>query len=1062
MKFIFLSLIFSFSLFAQNFNLDDFINEVSSRQSRVEEFRFIKETAKKLGIKNVYMFGGTAAAWAHYVRWDMRRELDIDQLQAERFDYDYTNIFRANQDFDLVVDATVEQASELEKLIQAKFNYFSGTRASWEVRLLNEKRKDKDSLFSFDFQSQHTDSHSTGLINMMDCEDHCILDIRDFENPQNSFLMDVFEAKLRFYFSKEHSKTSRFKKGLNPPIISVVRYFTKAVQYQLEMREEDIKKLEEIIFKFKPRSKYKSGYVYRWLQKNAKKLIVNAINMEYAQKLIEETGLKKKLLELSNANEKDSVSWWLNKEALKSYPLGRGTGKTAAELFGNNRNTPIIVAHETNSFEAFESITKSHTGKANVLISRKGVSGEAAAYGDGHYVRLGRQGARGTGLTIRYRLNPNARHKTDFTYNSDYLIIKNKAALEVIYENMNLSPSEYFEKILGGLSFDKSDKGVLEKLKRRTVRKIGVLTTTEEKKLLKVLNKAISQRNDKGRLVLQEWFSIKTSANYPEVLNTLYDSYKYDELIEYFKNNSASNSKGFNFIGFLMENVLSTKHWAKKNPERVLDLIRNITPKYYPLKFNEVFGLDIWFLSFKDVVINELLLKETNVTIDSLVYLFSNPKWKKYFKNNHEVVKKLISHAPSDVVEAMVKGLFSDKYWQAHSDILVNLYNDDRLMFGVRSSLHYEVFLKDVFWYKSYPQLFNKVMLNFMISTEFEKYAKHEFIDWKKHQFDYSLLLQEDRTFLRTQFINYFIKGLEIDVPKRFLKRFYNVLNLDNQKLFVKGYMGNSREGRQEIVDYVVKSRNPELINIIITELIEKDGYVDDGLVDTLLESNYDQTIKDKLLANYFKKEGTFLRHKKQIMNLLSQDHLPYFHSIMVHVAKNILSQRDSINHPELVEKVLNLSSSTPLIDSLIENAFSKIFWIKHPKMDEWVDLIVNNYPDSHSTLIDHVFKKSGRKYARYIETFLQSNSYHHSVKHNTLISIAELFQDMRWEPEIDLYFSVLDYVRKQKRNDPYLYERIRDIGKAVFPKEMRKYRRELLKKRLIKVSKQFCSQIYL
>ena len=477
-----LVILLCFQVFSQDFILDNFVSELSTRQYRVEEFRYIKKIARKLGIKHVYMFGGTAAAWGHYVRWDMRRELGIESLQSERFDYDYTNIFRANQDFDLVVDGTVEQAEALEEAIQKKFNYFSGTRATWEVRLLNEQRLDKDPIMGADFQNQHTDSHSTGLIEMMDCEGFdCVKDVRDIKNPQPAFLMDVFEAKLHYYFSKKHKKTKRFKAGMNPEILSVIRYFTKAVQYELQQRLEDIKVVQGIIDNFNPLEKLSwDRYVTRWLEKNAKKLIVNAIDMEFAQNLIELNGLKKKLIALGDPTKENTMAWWLNKEALKSYPIGQGDGKTAAELFEANKSGNIVVAHSTNSFGAFESITKSHKGIANVLVSRGDAEGELAVHGDGHYTKIGVKGVGGTGLTVRYILNPNAKEGSDFTvHTGDYILVKNKKALKLIYEEINLGAFEYFEKLANGFEFDFSDKGVLEKLKRRVVRQISKMSFEE-------------------------------------------------------------------------------------------------------------------------------------------------------------------------------------------------------------------------------------------------------------------------------------------------------------------------------------------------------------------------------------------------------------------------------------------------------------------------------------------------------------------------------------------------------------------------------------------------------
>ena len=494
---VILFILISIPVYAQNLDLEQFVHELSKRQSKVEEFQFIKKIATQLGIKNVYMFGGTAAAWAHYVRWDMQRELGIENLQPERFDYDYTNIFRANQDFDVVIDGTIEQAEKLEQIVQDKFKYFSGARPTWEVRLLNEQRADKDPIMGSDFQNQHTDSHSTGLIEMLDCESFdCIKDVRDFKKEQSQFLLDVYEAKLHYYFNDKHEKTSRFLKGMNPEILSVIRFFTKAVQYELEIRPEDLVILENIIQNFNPReSRTWDSYVGRWLEKNAKKLIVNAIDMEFAQKLITDIGLKSKLIQLGDVKVENSMAWWLNKQALVSKPVGKGRGRKAKDIFPLNKQGQILVAHETNSFSAFESITKAHDGSPNVLISRKDVIGEAAAYGDGHYVRLGNIGARGTGLTIRYILNPEARLHSDFDMTQDYLIIKNRNALRVIYEKLDLAPVEYLEKIIAGIEFDFNDKGVLEKLKRRIKRKVQFLDQASKNKVYKLARRAII--NDK-------------------------------------------------------------------------------------------------------------------------------------------------------------------------------------------------------------------------------------------------------------------------------------------------------------------------------------------------------------------------------------------------------------------------------------------------------------------------------------------------------------------------------------------------------------------------------------
>ena len=185
------------------------------------------------------------------------------------------------------------------------------------------------------------------------------------------------------------------------------------------------------------------------------------MNIEYAWNELERLGLRQKLIQIkNNPSTADSLAWWMNKEPLRSKPVGQGGGKTASELGLD------IVAHETNSFLAYESITRAHTGDPNVLISRSGISGEQAAHGDGFYTMVGRTGARGTGLTIRFQVNPNAREGTDFTRQVErYPVFLNKNALRVIPESLNVGLVEFFEMIADGNGIDGSDRGIVEKLR---------------------------------------------------------------------------------------------------------------------------------------------------------------------------------------------------------------------------------------------------------------------------------------------------------------------------------------------------------------------------------------------------------------------------------------------------------------------------------------------------------------------------------------------------------------------------------------------------------------------
>ena len=209
---------------------------------KVPEFKFIREEATHLGIKGAWLFGGTAAGFAHYVRWDSVRIKGATQYQKERFDYDYTNIYRANQDLDIVIDGTPDQAAALQAALVAKFPHMQGSKTAWEVRLLNAQTGDKLALLNNpDFLNQHTDSNSTGMIELTDTSGdlHRIRDLRDWESVKPHFLEDITEGKIHFYFSDLHPSTSRFKSGMNPPILSVIRALTKAFQYDLAISPEN-------------------------------------------------------------------------------------------------------------------------------------------------------------------------------------------------------------------------------------------------------------------------------------------------------------------------------------------------------------------------------------------------------------------------------------------------------------------------------------------------------------------------------------------------------------------------------------------------------------------------------------------------------------------------------------------------------------------------------------------------------------------------------------------------------------------------------------------------------
>jgi HEAT repeat protein len=508
---------------APPFSAQKLEQEIASRITKNEEFQALREICAALRVR-CWLFGGTAAGYAHYVKWDLLRESGDHRYQPDRFDYDYTNIFRSTQDADLVVDGTEAQAAEVERAMKQRFPYFQGSKEIWEVRLLREKRQDKEALLhNPDFLNQHTDSNSTGMIELTKPNqgESIVRDLRDW-TPRPGlvpiFLEDVHQGKLHYYFSKLHELTSRAKGGMNPPIFSVIRYLTKAFQYDLEIQGEDLKRIRQIIYEFNPSTLVKGDYVTDWIEKNGKKLFQHAVNLEYAAEVLERVGLRSKLLRIGNLKTKDSLAWWIHRQPLTSKPVGKGSGKTAAELGID------IVAHQTSDFLAYESITRAHTGDSNVFMSRTDAAEEHAIHGDGFYTKKGREGLRLTGLAIRFRVAPNSREGTDFSlvkdvvYGDDelnYVVFHNKNALQVIPESLNVGPVDYFKILITLGRIDDSDRGIIEKVRRRIKNKLIRIPETEMHEIISLIESGLKS-DSPNFLVIREFLSLVSAVNTPD------------------------------------------------------------------------------------------------------------------------------------------------------------------------------------------------------------------------------------------------------------------------------------------------------------------------------------------------------------------------------------------------------------------------------------------------------------------------------------------------------------------------------------------------------------------
>ncbi len=653
---------------ADALSLGELEHGIADRLKRVEEFRFIEQEAARLGVR-AWLFGGTAAGYAHYVKWDLQREKGDKRFQPDRFDYDYTNIYRSTQDLDIVIDGTAEQAQALQSALAEKYPHLQGSKTAWEVRLLTQDMGDKLAILNNpDFMNQHTDSNSTGLIEITrpKAGESVVRDVRDWNSKQSHFLKDVHEGALHYYFSPLHGTTKFAKEGRNPPILSAIRYLTKAFQYELKLRPEDLAQVKAVIDEFNPGKDAANSYVSHWIEKNGKKLIQNAVNIEYAWNTLEQLGLRDKLAAIKGDMQRsDSLAWWMNKEPLRTKALGTGNGKTARELGLD------IVAHETGNFFAYESMTRAHTGDPNVLISRSRVIGEVAMYGDGFYTKAGNKGAKGSGLTIRFHLDPDAREESDFVQvpGNDFVIVKNKAALKVIPESLHMGPFEYFRMLANSDGKpNKSDRGILEKLKRRIGSKLQTFSPQEERELLDIVWAVIADPSRHDAPILMEWFALPMSNRHPEMLEAL------------IQNGAEVMDRSIARL------ILSQPHW-KGHPE----------------------------------LLDALIKKGTELTDKAIAeYVFSKPYW----KDHPELLDALIKKGLADPM--IIWLVLPHPHWVDHPEFVDALIRNGRFEDWI-----VEFVLSQPHW-KVHPELVETLLLKGNVDRALAEYAFSK-PHWKEH-----------------------------------------------------------------------------------------------------------------------------------------------------------------------------------------------------------------------------------------------------------------------------------------------------------------------------------------
>ena len=617
-KFIFFALLLCLPCVAE-ITPADFQRHLQQTAGKVEEFKFLAQTAQKHGLK-VWLFGGSASSLAHYVKENMLLEEGSDEYYSQSFaetpdgKRDFTDIFRPTQDIDLVVDGEMARVANFEREVLQHLPDIKGNKQTWEVRTLREDYGEKLALLNNpNFFNQHTDSHSVGMISLSEVDENKVVrDLLDWEAENPRFLQDVLANKLHYYFSDHHSETLRFKEGKNPPIISVVRYFIKLFQHELEMNKQDLKKLQKIIAGFNPQE-IRDSYTERWLQGNVPKLFLHSRNVEYSWDMLEQTGLRAKLLQVGDIKEFKSPAWWANKSPLRSFELGEGKGKSAQELGIKT------VAHDTSDFFLWTVITRSRKGEANVFESRPDAAGENAAHGRGFYtIKNSKRGLYRNGFSISFHMHPKAREGVDFKVADDMVLVLNRNAIRVIPESLEVGG------VLDYLHLAKEGNGenlaLLEKVRRRLDFKYAQKANLPEiqQEIAQAL-KFLKEANDSD--LWRGWFNLKISMKYPKIVN---------EMI------NTTNGEIFQFVA---KDVLSQPHWGQS---KLID----------------------------KTIAAAIKLKDPYTLQKLAMYTFSEPHTKEMADLIDKTITAAIKLNDPEILEALADSTFSQPHTKGMTDLI--------------------------------------------------------------------------------------------------------------------------------------------------------------------------------------------------------------------------------------------------------------------------------------------------------------------------------------------------------------------------------------------------------
>ncbi len=507
--FLIFSLISASSFGASWFELKE---AIIARKERVAVFNEIQRLADENHLR-VFLFGGSAASFAYYVNTDLKREAGDAEILNSRFQYYWDQIYRTSQDLDLAIQRKdgIETEGDIKNFLNLVQQKFQNLRI--DVLGINTtsniENKFRPSILGAEseFLKQNTDSVSTGLIELT--HENLIQDLRLSEDGAPLFLKDLSEGRLQFFRSPLHKESKRYLAEMNPEILSVIRFLTNLLRYDLEPDVSFEKEVRQIL---KDSPEYlNQKYVLNWIGRNAPKIFSQAANLERAYNLVSHYHVGAYLQKISEGYKLNTVLWWLKRKPLPSgrtlKPLllnasVRDKEKKAKELGLD------IVTHETTSFTSYEQIVSSPRGIPNFLLSDpvngKAAFGQAVYMTPGHYGRS--RDDKGL-IQIRMKISPDAVAGQDFNIveraGEKMILVYNRDILRLIDRDLDTHLTSIFNLVVQSLSNIKNKFDIhliAERLKNKK------FTREEKDQLIKLVEERIYLGDIASPLLFSTYF----------------------------------------------------------------------------------------------------------------------------------------------------------------------------------------------------------------------------------------------------------------------------------------------------------------------------------------------------------------------------------------------------------------------------------------------------------------------------------------------------------------------------------------------------------------------------